>query len=1419
MVSIIGRRAVRLSPAQGVRYAAAMGQDSTAAAGQARARWRLRACVLAALLLWTSLLAAAPGRFQVYDAEDGLSQSSVGELLQDRHGFIWIATQDGLNRFDGRDFLVFRHDPADTATLDDNYITALAEDAAGDLWIGTQSGLNRRRAQDGRIERHPVDLAGGRGDPLVIDVWPTPDGQLLVTTRGHGVRAYEPDTRRWRELAGVPSFKRRQRVLRGDGAGGWLLASDDQLLRLSPDGSRAEVLYAELDAGGGYTAIVERPEGGHALGTLRGGLRLTDASGRLLRRIDAAPTGEGLPDAGVRDLLVDASGRLWIGTVGGLARLDGEGGLQRWRYHAGDARGLPGDRISALLLDRTGLVWVGTWTGGLARIDPQGERFRVSDAGGESPWSLPAASVPALASAADGGVWVGMVDGGGLVRLDAEGRIGARWNAAADAPDGLQQDDVHALLSEPRGLWVGYANGGLDLRGETGLLRREWPRARGGQLPDAGVRALWLDRSGTLWVGTQRGLFSLCADCQTFRPWPVDGEGRSGPRGEQVSQILETRDGRLWIALRRAGLSWFDPAAQRWGAVDSGASGEARLPHPGASSLYEDASGQLWVGTQGGGLCRMTRMATGDPVAFSCLGEADGLASAMIGAIAGGRDGRLWFSTTRGLCSLAAGATRPECRFGDDPVLGADFYVGAVATATDGRLYFGSAAGLVGAPAVLEPVPAAGAVPVVFTELRVGNQPVQPGADAAIAAPVETAPQVRLRHDQDLVSIAFAGLDFRRAAALGYRYRLAGRDADWTDADQRRPLATYTGLASGQYRLIVEALADSAVVGHAELDIEVLPAPWLSFPARLAYAFAVLLAGGLLAWRVRARRQERERSSDALAQSEALLKHSLWGSRAELWEADLVSGRLMRRNRLEHLEVTRKAATETLRGYAPFVHPDDRKAFDAALQSSVQGEQDYFECSYRTRSVEGDWRWMLSRGRVFSRDASGRAQRMIGTTFDISDLRRNEERLAESEHRLKLALWGSGDEMWDIDLRNGAIRRENPLAQTALGAELHFPHIADYLAFVHPLDQGRVREAFVRHIKGDVDHFSCTYRVAATAGGWVWLLGKGTVVERDGEGHALRMLGTNRDISQLMQVEDELRTLNEELELRVARRTEALERANRELKDALAELTRTQRQLVESEKLAALGGLVAGVAHEINTPLGVAVTAASHLEQESQLLERAIDEGRMTRTALSEFLQHARQGAQLVLRNLERAGALVKSFKQVAVDQASEQRRVFQLDTYLGEILTSLRPRLKGTSLRTEVECPPDLVLDTYPGALYQIVANLLVNAQVHAYAPGQAGCIRIIASASGEDIRLEFSDDGAGMPEAVRRRVFEPFFTTRRGSGGSGLGLHIVYNLATQILGGRIACESAPGAGARFVLEFPRVAPSQAPAAPTGSR
>jgi C4-dicarboxylate-specific signal transduction histidine kinase len=199
-----------------------------------------------------------------------------------------------------------------------------------------------------------------------------------------------------------------------------------------------------------------------------------------------------------------------------------------------------------------------------------------------------------------------------------------------------------------------------------------------------------------------------------------------------------------------------------------------------------------------------------------------------------------------------------------------------------------------------------------------------------------------------------------------------------------------------------------------------------------------------------------------------------------------------------------------------------------------------------------------------------------------------------------------------------------------------------------------------------------------------------------------------------------------------------------------------------------------------------------------------LEANQLTRESLERFRQTATESAQLILRNLTRADKLVKSFKQVAVDQSSEQKRVIDLAVYLQEILSSLHPSLKRTQHQVEIYCPDGLLLETYPGALYQIVVNLVLNSLMHAYADQPEGTITITARRVGDQVVLIYRDDGCGMREEVRKKIFDPFFTTKRGEGGSGLGLHIVWNLASQVLGGSISCESSPGAGASFELRYP---------------
>lgn len=418
------------------------------------------------------------------------------------------------------------------------------------------------------------------------------------------------------------------------------------------------------------------------------------------------------------------------------------------------------------------------------------------------------------------------------------------------------------------------------------------------------------------------------------------------------------------------------------------------------------------------------------------------------------------------------------------------------------------------------------------------------------------------------------------------------------------------------------------------------------------------------------------------------------------------------------------------------------------------------------------------------------------------------QRLAESEARRKHALWGAGIELWDIDLASRRMHRENPLPTLADPRT----EVEDYVVLregIHPEDLAPFLAAMIRHLKGETPYYDVSYRARDPQGRWRWFRARARVVERGSDGRALRLVGTNEDIHAARTHELELETLARELERRVRERTEDLTVANRSLRQTIDQLKLAQSELVEAEKMAALGALVAGVAHEINTPLGVAVTAASHVEAELGRADQRLATGELTRAEMDGLLATARDGMRFILRNLQRATRLIGSFKQVAVDQSSDQLRAIDLGEYLEEILTSLQPALKKTRHQVTLERTGDLALVTYPGAIYQIVVNLVMNSLIHAWDEGVNGQIRIAAKRAGAEMVLTYVDDGRGMPEDVRRRVFEPFFTTRRGQGGSGLGLNIVWNLVTGRLRGSIGCDSAPGLGVRFELRFPAEPPA----------
>jgi signal transduction histidine kinase len=276
------------------------------------------------------------------------------------------------------------------------------------------------------------------------------------------------------------------------------------------------------------------------------------------------------------------------------------------------------------------------------------------------------------------------------------------------------------------------------------------------------------------------------------------------------------------------------------------------------------------------------------------------------------------------------------------------------------------------------------------------------------------------------------------------------------------------------------------------------------------------------------------------------------------------------------------------------------------------------------------------------------------------------------------------------------------------------------------------------------------------------------------------------------------------------RQTELDLKASKEnAEDALRDLQDAQRSLIEAEKFAALGGLVAGVAHEVNNPVGISLTVASTFARRCAQFSDEIRDGAVRRSKLEEFIAGSHEAAKQLVTNLNRAADLIQSFKQVAVDRSDAERRVFNLREATEQMMVSLRPALKHSLVWLSVDVPEEISLKSYPGPYGQVLTNLVLNALTHAFPDKRAGTLRLSARKLGTDqVEIEFADDGVGMSEEVQRRAFEPFFTTRRNRGGTGLGLHIVYNLVTRRLGGSLRLESQPGHGTVFRIRLPMTAP-----------
>ena len=957
----------------------------------ARLRWRLcRGFPVLLATLFLPLLAhgAAIRRdfyFNAIGAERGLAQNTVYAFLQDRAGFIWLATGNGVQQFNGYDFTSYEYSGDRSDRPPEGSASALAEDADGNLWIGTSAfGLVRHDQASGVFEH--MSVAGGSPGTLNVQallyvahqgLWVGSKAglSLIDTSDGHVLRTLTL-------TAGDQSDLQIRRLCLGDDGSLWL-ASSAGLFHLAPDASALERVAADrID------------DARDLLLTHDGHLHVAAASGLYQIQSDGVATRIWPLDSAraISAMTEDARGRLWLAIPQqGLTILDpANGQAQALEPDNRVPGGLPDAVVLNLQVDRSGLLWIGTLERGVIKVDPDGTPFRyVAD---HDPQREQTASNYIRATFEDraGRLWIGTL-GDGLKRYDTQRNQFEYYGdvLAKAAHAGNQVVVVSALANAGDDkLWLA-TNHGVALfdpaRRSATFLPQDPSGASG--LADTDIRSLLLASNGTLWLGTaHQGLVQHDPTTRTWHTYRQDAApGASGGLSDdRVLALHEDRQGRIWAG-NRTGLNLIDPVQRSVRVFRNDPDDAHSLSENVVRSLHESADGTLWIGTQGG----LNRLDSLDMqhARFTRWLTRDDLPSGTVYAIADDKMGRLWLSTNRGIATFdrATGTFHPFTLA--DGLQGMEYNSGASALLDNGDFVFGGVNGL----NLFSPQAIVGSrypAPVVFTSVHVGN------GERSI---LQDSHELNMAMADRVIRFEFAALDFTAPERNRFAYQLEGFDDHWIEADTRRD-ATYTNLDAGRYTFKVRGSNHDGFWNErvAAIGLRVTPPWWQSGLAKSLYLFFASLTL-LLWWRAYRLRRSAERTHHHdLREREDRLRLALWGSGDDFWDWNILRGEFVVTGSSDLFKgVSKQPVIYPYDWFREHLHGDDRAAVERRLEQHFNGATATFESEHRLRNRKGDWVWSLARGRIVEHDEDGQPRRMCGTARDVTA-----EREAEHDRRI-----------------------------------------------------------------------------------------------------------------------------------------------------------------------------------------------------------------------------------------------------------------------------------------------------------------------------------------------------------------------------------------------------------------------------------
>lgn len=807
--------------------------------------------------------------FEQISLEEGLSQSIVECILQDRRGFMWFGTEDGLNKYDGYRFTVVRHNPNDPNSLSYNQLLSIIEDRSGIIWIGTfHGGLNRYDPEEEQVTRYQNDPGdpGSLSHDIVRSVCEDESGALWIGT-DNGLNRFNKEKKRFTRYMNDPddpyslSHNSVRSVYEDKTGVLWIGTDGGGLNRYDRQGDR--FIRYQTDAGDPHTlshnsvrSIYEDKSGVLWIGTVGGGLNKFDRQSEQFKHYRNVPDDHNsLSHNEIFSIFEDHTGVLWIGTNGGgLNRFDREKGeFTVYRKDPNDPNSLSYDEIYSIYEDRSGVLWIGTYGGGINKVDRKKKQFVHYKPDPVNPNSLSHDIVWTIYEDESGLLWIG-THGGGLNRFDRRNKMYTHYRHDPGDPHSLSNDIIRVICEDRSGaLWLGTNGGGIvrfDRETEKFESYRYDPDDSLSLSHDE-IRSIYEDRLGVLWIGTNGGgLNKFNRHTGEFTRYRNDPDDPTSLSNDFIRVIYEDRTGVFWLGTQGGGLNKFDRETGRFAQYRVDPNDPGSLSNDFIFSIHEDRAGVLWIGTWGGGLNKFDR----ERGAFTYYSKDDGLSSNSIYGTLEDDEGNLWISTNNGLSRFNPRTEVFKNYNAEDGLQSNEFNGGSYHKSRSGEMFFGGINGFNAFyPENIRDNPHI--PPVVITSFQKLN------VEADLDRPISETKELQLSYKDYVFSFEFAALDYTVPGKNMYAYKMEGLDEGWIYTDSEKRFASYTTLAPGKYIFRVKGSNNDGVWNEEGTSIEITITPpfWKTWWFRtLSVLFILGLALALYEWRLKNVRMKTE---------------------------------------------------------------------------------------------------------------------------------------------------------------------------------------------------------------------------------------------------------------------------------------------------------------------------------------------------------------------------------------------------------------------------------------------------------------------------------------------------------------------------------------------------------------------------------